>query len=388
MLAFLLLDKHPLCLFCNKNIEGGRLDNMSTISEKAQKKIDIPETMKAAFLKATCTVSVQEVEVPEVGPNDVLVQVMAVGICGSDLHYYEHGRIGKRRVKYPHIQGHEFAGVVVDVGVNVSRFKVGDRVSVEPGVTCMACEWCREGRYNLCPDVQFLSTPPIKGAFVQYIKHREDFVFHIPDHVSYEEASLIEPLSVGIHAMKRVGIQPGDSVVITGMGPVGLLAVVAARFYGATEVIVTDIEPSRLQLAKKLGATKMINVTQSNVLEEVMKVTSDKGVDAVIETSGNVRVLQSSLDLIKRGGTLSVIGFPAEDEVPLNVTLMLQKEINLVSIYRYANAYPLGIEILSSGQYPLKEVITDRYSLDDIQQAMEQARTNKGQSIKVMIFPN
>jgi L-iditol 2-dehydrogenase len=156
-------------------------------------------------------ISIETLPIPEINHDEVLIKVMAVGICGSDLHYYTHGRIGKYIVEKPFILGHECSGVIASVGSSVNQFKVGDRVAVEPGVTCGHCEACKEGRYNLCPDVQFLATPPVDGAFVQYIKMRQDFVFSIPDSLSFEDAALIEPFSVGIHAANRTNLQPGST---------------------------------------------------------------------------------------------------------------------------------------------------------------------------------
>ncbi|MBE1555538.1 NAD(P)-dependent alcohol dehydrogenase [Sporosarcina limicola] len=358
------------------------------VLNRGKEENSLPSKMKVAYLQGPSEVSVGQEDVPEVSGKDVLIKVMAVGICGSDIHYYTHGRIGQRMVQYPHIQGHECAGVVVATGSQVTRFKVGDRVAIEPGVTCQACRWCKEGRYNLCPDVQFLSTPPVKGAFVQYLKHREDFLFPIADTLSFENATLAEPLSVGLHAVRRGGLQPGASVVISGMGPVGLMTVIAAKAFGAKEIIVSDMEPLRLEIARKLGATKTIHIATANLAEAVEKSTFGLGVDMVLETSGNVKALQSSIELTKRGGTIVVIGFPAKEEVPLNVTLMLQKEIDLCSVYRYTNTYPLAISILESLGNQVGHVITDRYAIDEIQEAMNQAANNQSGSLKVMVFPN
>ena len=216
---------------------------------------NIPSKMKAAVMTEPLHINIEEMDVPNVYGNEVLVKVMAVGICGSDIHYYEHGRIGNHIVKPPFILGHECSGVVVAIGENVTTLNIGDRVAVEPGITCGHCEYCKSGRYNLCPKVAFLATPPINGAFVQYLKHREDFLFPIPDDLSYEEAALNEPFSVGIHAAKRVDLQPGSTVAIMGMGPVGLMTVVVAKAFGASNIIVTDLEDARLEAAKKLGAT-------------------------------------------------------------------------------------------------------------------------------------
>ncbi|WP_018394741.1 NAD(P)-dependent alcohol dehydrogenase [Bacillus sp. 37MA] len=361
---------------------------MCKTEETCKQLFTIPETMKVAYLEKPLQVNVANAPVPHVTGKDVLVQVMAVGICGSDVHYYAHGRIGKREVQYPHIQGHECAGIVVAVGDEVTRFSLGDRVAIEPGVACMTCSWCREGRYNLCPDVQFLSTPPVKGAFVQYLKHREDFLFAIPDVLSFENATLAEPLSVGIHAVKRGHLKTGDTVVISGMGPVGLMTVIAAKAFGAKEIIVSDMETLRLEAALKLGATKAIDISKQSILDEVKQRTAGLGADLVIETSGNTKALQSTPELTKRGGSIVVIGFPPTDAVPLNVTLMLQNEINLYSVYRYTNTYPLAIDLLTSIGSQIQHVLTDSYSLDEIQAAMHQAHTNRSGSLKVIVYPH
>jgi L-iditol 2-dehydrogenase len=361
--------------------------NIKTVMTEHHNNV-IPQTMKAAYLQRPLEVCVEDDDVPIPTGKEVLIKVMAVGICGSDVHYFAHGRIGKRFVQYPHVQGHECTGVVVSIGDQVTRFKVGDRVAIEPGVACLSCEWCKEGRYNLCPDVQFLSTPPVKGAFVQYLKHSEDFLFHIPDSLSFEHGTLAEPLSVAIHAVNRGGLKPGATVVITGMGPVGLMTVLTAKAFGAKEIIVTDMEPLRLETAKKFGATKILDISKIDTLEEVMKLTSSRGADMVIETSGNARALQSTVELTKRGGSVVVIGFPNMDEVPLNVTLMLQKEIDFYSVYRYTNTYPLAIQLLERLGSKINSIITDRYSLNEIQEAMNQAYTNRSGSLKVIVYPN
>ncbi|OQM44665.1 alcohol dehydrogenase [Anoxybacillus sp. UARK-01] len=350
--------------------------------------IELPRTMKAAVMNQPFDIEIKEIPVPEVKGNEVLVKVMAVGICGSDLHYYEHGKIGRYIVEKPIILGHECSGIVVAVGEDVTKLKVGTRVAIEPGVTCGQCEYCKQGRYNLCPDVEFLATPPVNGAFVQYIKHREDFLFPIPDELSFEEAALNEPFSVGIHAAKRVQLQPGSTVAIMGMGPVGLTAIAAVRAFGASTIIVTDLESNRLEAAKRLGATYTINILEKDPIGEIQRVTDGKGVDVAFETAGNPKALQTALKAVKRGGKLAIIGLPAQDEIALNVPLIADQEIDIYGIFRYANTYPQGIQFLRSGQYDFKSLITDRYPLEQTKEAMERARTNKRESLKVVVYPN
>ncbi|MFB5674983.1 NAD(P)-dependent alcohol dehydrogenase [Paenibacillus terreus] len=347
-----------------------------------------PVMMKAAVMPKPGEINIEERPVPQLQPDEVLIKVMAVGVCGSDVHYYENGRIGRYVVEKPIILGHECAGMISAVGSAVTRFQPGDRVAVEPGVTCGRCDACKSGRYNLCPDVQFLATPPVDGAFVQYMAMREDFVFPIPDHLSFEEAALNEPFSVGIHAARRSQLQPGSTLAIMGMGPVGLMAVAAAKSFGASRIIVTDLEPIRLEAAKRMGATDTINVREEDPIEAIKRLTGGRGVDTAWETAGNPQALQSALYSLRRGGKLAIVGLPAQDEIPLNVPFMADNEIDIYGIFRYANTYPAGISFLSSGQIDAKSLITDRYPLAQTRDAMERAIHNKSGSLKIMVYPN
>jgi L-iditol 2-dehydrogenase len=348
----------------------------------------VPKTMKAAVMHSTREISIETLPVPEIAHDEVLIKVMAVGICGSDLHYYTHGRIGNYKVEKPFILGHECSGEVAAVGSSVNRFNVGDRVAVEPGVTCGQCEACKEGRYNLCPDVQFLATPPVDGAFVQYIKIRQDFVFSIPDSLSFEDAALIEPFSVGIHAAMRTNLQPGSTIAIMGMGPVGLMAVAAAKAFGAGTIIVTDLEPLRLEAAKKLGATHVINIREQDPLNEIKTITNGRGVDVAWETAGNPAALQSALTSLRRGGKLAIVGLPAQNEIPLNVPFIADNEIDIYGIFRYANTYPKGIQFLASGIVDTKHLVTDKFTLEDAREAMERALNFKNECLKIIVYPN
>lgn len=349
---------------------------------------NIPETMQIALLNKPFDIEIKEVDVPKLGPKEVLVKMMAVGVCGSDVHYYEHGKIGDFIVKEPLILGHECAGMVAAVGEDVTKFSVGDRVAVEPGVPCGKCEQCQKGQYNLCQDVEFLATPPIDGAFAQYIAHPEDFLFPIPDSLSYEQASLNEPFSVGIQACKRAGVQPGSTVVITGMGPVGLMAVVAAKAFGATRIIVTDLADIRLEEALKLGATETINISKEDPVERIQEITNGKGADYAFETAGHPAALHSAVQSLAVGGSLSIVGLPQQEEIALNIPFIGNRELNIYGVFRYANTYPMGIEMLNNTDADLDSMFTDSYELKDTKAALERALNNKQGSLKVMVYPN
>ncbi|TBL76361.1 NAD(P)-dependent alcohol dehydrogenase [Paenibacillus thalictri] len=350
--------------------------------------LTVPQTMKAAVMHDIYDIRIEERPVPEPADDEVLVRVMAVGICGSDLHYFEHGRIGPYVVKQPIVLGHECSGIVAACGRGVKTLKPGDRVAVEPGVTCGTCDACKTGRYNLCPDVRFLATPPYDGAFVQYIAIRHDFVFPIPDELSFEEAALNEPFSVGIHAAKRSGLRPGSTLAIMGVGPVGLTAIVAGRAFGARDIIVTDLEPIRLEAARKLGATHTINAREEDPVVRIKELTGGRGADVAFETAGNPKALQNALASLRRGGKLSIVGLPPQDEIGLNIPFIADNEIDIYGVFRYANTYPQGISILSSKLADLNAMITDRFELRDTQQAMVNASTNKSASVKTIIYPN
>jgi len=344
--------------------------------------------MDAAVLNKPLDIEVKKVPVPVPKENEALVKVRCIGICGSDVHYYEHGRIGRFVVEAPLILGHELAGEVVEVGAKVKNVAVGDRVAVEPGVTCGTCAYCKSGRYNLCPDVVFLATPPVDGAWAEYVTIRSDFLFKLPDGMSFEQGALLEPLSVGIHAMKRGGVTPADRVLVTGLGPIGLLAAQAARLFGVTEIYGTDVVPFRRELALDMGVTAAIDPSRENVAERLLELTGGEGVDVIIETSGNARAIRDAVHTVKRGGRIVQVGLSAEDEVPIDMNRVADFELNVYGVFRYANTYPVAIQALSRANIDLEKVITHKFALKDIREAVEMARTQKDRSIKIMIYPH
>lgn len=345
------------------------------------------QLMKAAVLDYPLSIAVKDVEIPVPKADEALVKVYCIGICGSDVHYYEHGKIGRYEVKEPIILGHELAGEVVQVGELVENVSVGDRVAVEPGVTCGRCQYCKSGRYNLCPDVVFMATPPIDGAWAEYVCVRSDFLFRLPSAVSYEEGALLEPLSVGFHAMKRGKVGPGDRVLITGLGPIGLLAAQAAKMFGVSEIYGSDMVPLRCQLAKELGV-KVLNPSEGDMAEKLLTLTEGNGVDVVIETSGNAAAISDVVRLAKRGGRVVLVGLPTVNAVPIDISLLVDSELDVYGVFRYANTYPAAIRALTSGAVDLQRVITHKYMLADIEAAVEAARTEKDKNIKIMIYPN
>jgi len=330
---------------------------------------------RAAVLHGVGDVRIEERPVPEPGPREVLVEVGAVGVCGSDIHYYEHGRIGDHVVRAPMVLGHESAGRVAAVGAQVSRHAVGDRVTLEPGVPCGRCRECRAGRYNLCPDVVFFATPPIDGAFANFVAIHEDFAFALPDALSDEVGALMEPLSVGIWACRKAGVTAGERVLVTGAGPIGLLALQVARAFGATEVTVSDTNEHRLAFAARTGATRTVEPGE------------DVGeVDALIECSGHPAALAAGVAAVRPAGTAVVVGMGPGETAELPLALIQTREIWLTGTFRYANTYPTAIALAAAGRVDLEAIITGHYGLDDAEAALRAGREDPA-SVKVMVMP-
>lgn len=336
--------------------------------------------MKVAVLEKIKRISIEEREIPKPKEDEVLVRIKSVGVCGSDIHYYNEGKIGSFVVEKPLILGHECAGEVVEVGSKVKTLKVGDRVALEPGIPCRRCLYCKTGRYNLCPDVVFMATPPIDGAFAEYVVHPEDFTFKLPDDISFDEGALIEPLSVGIYSAERAMIRPGDTVLIFGAGPIGLVTLQAVKAYGAEQVFIVDINDFRLSKAKELGADLIIN-SKSEKMEDYIKV----GVDVVFEASGNSSVISQTTKFAKRGGKIVFIGLASDDYIGININEVSSKELDLLGIFRYANVYKKSIDLLAKGKIDLKTLITHHFSLEKTQEALEFADKNKDKCIKVIV---
>jgi L-iditol 2-dehydrogenase len=343
--------------------------------------------MRAAVLTKPGTIEIKELDIPAYGPDEALIRIKAVGLCGSDVHYYEHGKIGPYVVEYPIILGHEAAGEVVAVGSEVRNILPGQRVTIEPGVTCGRCTYCKSGHYNLCPDVVFLATPPYDGAFCEYIAIRADMLYPIPDTMTYEKAALIEPFSVGLHAVRRGNLLPGETVVIMGMGPIGILALMAAKSAGARRVIGVDLESFRLERALQMGATDVINLRDEDAQTAILRITEGHKADLAIETAGNGRAAQSALQAVRRGGRVVLVGLPQENETPLSIPYIVDNEIDIRGVFRYHNTYPTGVAIMAGENIDLEPVITDYMSLEETPKAFEKAINEKNSTLKIVIRP-
>jgi len=343
------------------------------------------ETMRAMVLERPTVMTMARRPRPEPGPDDVLVRVHRVGICGSDVHYYTHGRIGSFVVERPLVLGHETAGVIEAVGSDVSPARIGERVAIEPGVPDRTCEWCRAGRYNLCPNVAFLATPPYDGSFADYLVTPSDFAFGLPANVSLDEGALVEPLSVGVYAVRRSGFLPGQSVAVVGAGPIGLVTMQVARAAGAGRIIAIDREAARLTTATALGATETIDASSSDAEATVAELTGGRGVDVVFEAAGSPLTCALAVRLAVRGGTVVNIGLPPEDNFPYPLVLAMAREIDVKTIFRYANVYPAAIALIASGRVDVRSLVTHRFTLERAEDALRLADSRADGVIKAMV---
>lgn len=332
------------------------------------------------YLEKPLQVVEKRVEKPEVKDGEVLVKMKSVGICGSDVHYYDKGKIGNFVVERPLILGHECSGEVVELGKGVNNLRVRDRVALEPGVPCRTCDYCKRGRYNLCPNVIFMATPPIDGAFVEYLAHPADFCFKISQNISYDEATLLEPLATGLYAVERAGIKPEHKVLILGSGPIGLATLQSALCTKGVDVTVVDLYEFRLAKAQELGAKKVINAKNADILKQLTP-----EFDVVFETAGGVTATQQTVKLAKRGGKVVLVGLPAREEISFNTNQVIFKELDILGIFRYANIYPRAVRLAQRGSVNLKSFITQRFSFDEVEKALKFARDNKNSCIKVIV---
>jgi L-iditol 2-dehydrogenase len=336
--------------------------------------------MRAAVLRGPKDVVVEERPQPRPGPGEVLVRVCSVGVCGSDTHYYDHGRIGRFVVEAPLVLGHEPSGEVVELGAGATRLRPGQRVSIEPGVPDRTCRQCLAGRYNLCPGMRFFATPPIDGAFAEYVAVHEAFAHPVPDSIGDDAAALLEPLSVGVWACRKGRVSAGSRVLVTGAGPIGLVGVQTARAFGATDVIVSDVNPARLALAEELGATALVDARETSVT------TIDPPPDVLLECSGFPPAIGEAIRALDRAGRAVLVGMGG-DEIPLPLSVVQENELELTGTFRYANTWPTAIALVASGRVDLDRLVTGVYRLDEAEQALTAGRRDE-RSVKVVVHPS
>jgi L-iditol 2-dehydrogenase len=346
--------------------------------------------MQAAVLHGVRDLRVEAVPAPgRPAPDEVKIEMNKVGICGSDVHYWEHGRIGDFVVREPMILGHECAGTVVKVGENVTHLQPGDRVAIEPGVprlsTPISHFYMKRGEYNLCPDIFFFATPPDHGSFCRFVNHPADFCFKLPENVSLEEGAMIEPLSTGIYASRVAPITMGDTVVITGAGPIGLMNLLTAKAAGAAHVIISDMVASRLEVARQIGATHVVEGNADELKQLARDLTDGRGADICIEAAGHPSAINACIGASRPGGTAVLIGMPPQDTAQININDLIVREVKLRPIFRYNNTFPTGVNLLASGKVDVKPLISRRFELSEVPAAFEYVVANRETCVKAIV---
>ena len=339
----------------------------------------------AFFMTGLNKMEMREIPVPVPKETEILLRLEYVGICGSDVHYLENGRIGDFVVEGDFILGHECAGTIVEVGSGVKALKKGDRVALEPGCTCGRCEFCKTGKYNLCPDVEFLATPPYHGCLMNYMTFPADMAFRLPDRIGTREGALIEPLSVGIHAAKQGRVTLGSSVTILGAGCIGLVTLLACRAFGATDITVADVIPKRLEFAEKLGATRVVNAAQEDTVKTMDALTDGNGTEVVIETAGSAATISQVPFLVKRGGRIVLVGMAPQDVISFNFAKIMAKEAEIQSVFRYRNIYPQAIRAVDRGIIDISSIVTHEFGFEDTAKAFDFVIHHKQDVVKAVI---
>lgn len=341
--------------------------------------------MKALVLERAGELTLREIDLPTTpGPDDVLINVDTVGICGSDIHYYTHGRIGPFVVKEPMVLGHEAAGIVAEVGARVSHLKPGDRVCMEPGIPNPTSRASKLGVYNVDPAVRFWATPPVHGCLAPQVVHPASFTYRMPDAVSFGEGAMVEPFAIGLQAATRARIQPGDVGLVVGAGPIGIMCALAMLSGGCSTVIISDTLDEKLKIAGSYDNIITVNALTGNLPEIVGATTGGWGVDVLIEASGSPHAFKGIFDLVRPAGAVVFVGMPI-DPVPIDIVAAQAREVRMETVFRYANVYDRALNLIASGAVDLKPLISDTFAFDQSVKAFERATEGRASDVKLQI---
>lgn len=336
----------------------------------------IPNSMRASVLTEAQKIEMQERPVPKPAHDEVLIKVASVGVCGSDVHFYEHGKLGDWIVQEPLVLGHEASGTIVAVGADVSPNRIGQRVSIEPQRPSHTSVEVLRGQYNLDPEMKFYATPGVDGAFQEYVTIQSHFAFAVPDSISDDAAALLEPLSVAIATARKANLAPDQRIFIAGAGPIGLIISQVARAYGVREVIVSDTDPARLAAARRLGASDVIDASEES--------PGYLGVDAFIDASGAENAIRGGIEAVRPAGHVVLVGMGA-NHMSLPVTAIMNNEIQLTGVFRYTNTWPTAINLVADGYVKLDELVTGHFGLESVSEAL--ASTRMSGTLKAVVVP-
>lgn len=341
--------------------------------------------MKALVLERVGELAIRDIDLPsKVGGKDVKIAIDTVGICGSDVHYYTHGRIGDFVVKAPMVLGHEGAGTVIQVGDAVQGLKLGDRVCMEPGVPDPSSRASKLGIYNVDPAVTFWATPPDHGILTPEVVHPAAFTYKLPDTVSFSEGAMVEPFAIGMQAAARAKITPGDIAVVTGCGTIGIMIALAALAGGCSKVIITDISAEKLAIAGQYDGVEPVLVSDETLQAAVARHTGGWGADVVFEASGAPGVLNDAVRATRPGGCLVLVGMPP-GEVSFDANAAIAREIRIETVFRYANVFDRALELIASGKVDLKPLISETFPFERSIEAFERAAKGLPTDIKLQI---
>ncbi|MEP1442083.1 MAG: NAD(P)-dependent alcohol dehydrogenase [Hyphomicrobiales bacterium] len=340
---------------------------------------------RALVLEEKGKLNLRDIELPStVGAHDVKIAVHTVGVCGSDVHYYTHGKIGPFVVDAPMVLGHEAAGTILEIGASVTHLKVGDRVCMEPGVPNPNSRATKLGIYNVDPDVRFWATPPIHGCLTPEVIHPAQFTYRLPDHVSFAEGAMVEPFAIGMQAAYRANIKPGDVAIVQGAGPIGMMVALAALAGGCAKVIITDFAQPKLDLIGDYDGIKPINLKDPDFLEKINAETDGWGCDLVFECSGAGSAILQSPQFACPGGTIILVGMPVEP-TPVDIVSLQAKEVRLETVFRYANIYDRAINLMASGKVDLKPLISETFEFEQSIAAFDRAVEQRPSDVKLQI---
>jgi D-xylulose reductase len=339
----------------------------------------------ALVLERPRQLALREIELPgTLGPKDVRVHVDVVGICGSDVHYYRHGRIGPFVVDAPMVLGHEAAGTILECGEDVNDLRPGDRVCIEPGIPDFSSSQSRTGLYNLDPSLTFWATPPIHGCLTSQVIHPAALTYRLPDSITQAEGAMVEPLAVGMQAVTKAGVQPGDVALVMGAGPIGILTALCALAAGCARVLIFDPVAEKLKNVAQYPGIEALAPHPSSLGAQVMAATKNYGVDLVFECSGAARAFVDIANYLRPGGAVVCVGMPST-EVPLDIVALMVKEIRIVTVFRYANVYDRALALMASGKIDVKPLITATFPFERSIDAFKRADQANPQDIKLQI---
>ena len=341
--------------------------------------------MRALVLEKAHELTMRDIDLPlDVGLNDVKIKIDTVGICGSDVHYYTHGRIGSFVVNQPMVLGHEAAGTIVEVGSGVTGLKVGDRVCMEPGVPNLASRASKLGIYNVDASVRFWATPLDHGVLTPFVIHPAAFTYKLPDNVSFAEGAMVEPFAIGMQAAARARIVPGDVAAVIGAGPIGIMVALAALAGGCSKVFISDLSKDKLAIAGRYSGIEPVDISVEPLAASVARQTDNWGADVVFEASGNPKAFIDIFRIVRPGGAVVLVGLPVEP-VAFDVPAAIAREARIETVFRYANIFDRALNLIASGKVDLKPLITGTFAFNDSIQAFERAAKGLATDVKLQI---